>query len=143
MWVSIHSSWALFTLLMLAGVILQHLFGFFSKRKYRRELDLRLALFAMVVYVLQILLGIITYLTSPHFHYFKDEGMGYIMKNPDLRLIFVEHPTVNLIALLFMLYGFKRMFYQIESRRKFLSIVIFYGLAFILVLSRIPWKNWL
>ncbi len=143
MWVSIHSSWAFFTLFMLAGVIGHHLAGFFMGRKYRTELDLRLALFTLIVFVLQILLGVITYLTSPHFHYFKDEGMGYIMKNPDLRLIFVEHPVMNLIALLFLLYGFRRMFYQIESKRKFLSIIIFYGLGLLLVLSRIPWKNWL
>ncbi len=142
MWQALHSSWAYFTVFMTIGIIIHHLAGLLKGRPYRTALDLRLALFVLVIYGIQILLGIATYITSPHFHYFKDNGMGYIMKNADLRLIFVEHPFTNLIALLFFLYGFRRMFYQVDSRRKFLSIVIFYTIGILLVLSRIPWKNW-
>jgi len=63
------------------------------------------------------------------------------MKNAHSRLAAVEHPAMGIIGLLLVLYGFRRMFYQIDRKKKYMSIILFYGLALLLVLLRIPWKD--
>ncbi|NPA42608.1 MAG: hypothetical protein GXO27_01075 [Chlorobi bacterium] len=139
----LHGVWAFFTLAMIVFTIGYHIPGLFGKRHHDFGLHLRLALFTLVVTGIQIILGLITLLASEHWKQFRQLGMGRAMKNDEIRLMVVEHPTMSLLGFLVMLYGFRRMYYQPFSRKRFLSVVIFYGLALLLIASRIPWHRWL
>jgi hypothetical protein len=105
--------------------------------------DFRLALFGLISTGIQIILGIAVFFQSDAYLFLKKSGFGAAMKNAHVRLLTVEHPTMGLLALLSMLYGFRRMYYQPVARRRFLSIVIFYTLALLFIFSRIPWNDWL
>ena len=64
------------------------------------------------------------------------------MKNPELRLYNVEHPTVMLIAIALITIGYSKHKKKLTSTPKFKILAICYTIALILVLSRIPWSAW-
>ena len=59
------------------------------------------------------------------------------------RLLAVEHPVIMILAIVFITIGWSKHKKKIEDTAKFKTFAIFYGLALLLVLSRIPWNNWL
>lgn len=69
-------------------------------------------------------------------------GMSTIMKTPELRLKFVEHPSMMIIAIALITIGFARAKRTTDSKTKNKNILIFYGLGFLLILSRIPYAAW-
>ena len=137
----LHASWAYFTLFALIFVIAQHSYNLFSGRKYRLQVEFRLALLGLIFFAVQVVLGIINFLYSDYFHALRNGSFPDVMKNAHSRLAAVEHPAMGIIGLLLILYGFRRMFYQIDRKKKYMSIILFYGLALLLVLLRIPWKD--
>ncbi len=139
----LHSVWAYFTLLIIVFAVVYHLFGFFSGRSYDLKVDFRLALFALIVTGIQVVLGLINYFISPVWMHIRREGFGSVMKVSELRLAALEHPLMGIAGFLFLLYGFRRMFYQPVAKAKFFSVFLFYGIGLILILSRIPWSKWL
>ena len=72
----------------------------------------------------------------------KAVGMGAAMKNAELRKIIVEHPLMMIIAIVLITIGWSKHKKKGSDTAKFKTIAIFYGLALIVVLSRIPWSNW-
>ncbi len=139
----LHSGWAWFTLFIIVFTVAFHLKGLFSNKSYDFKVDFRLALFTLVITGIQIILGIINYFTADVMQKIHEMNFGDVMKVSNLRLLAVEHPTMGVLGFIVMLYGFRRMYYQIEPKRKFLSITIFYSLGLLLFLSRIPWDHWL
>ncbi len=69
--------------------------------------------------------------------------MGEVMKNADLRLYAIEHPLINIIAVVLITIGWSRHKKIATSKAKFKSIGIMFALGTILILSRIPWSTWL
>jgi len=63
------------------------------------------------------------------------------MKSAPDRLIVMEHPVMMIIAFIILYYGYNRLKKVQDSRREWIDIIIFYGLAFLLVLLRIPWAK--
>jgi len=143
MWQYLHGLWGGFVLLLLIYVLIHHTVRLLGRKPYLLQSDFRLALFALVVYFLQILLGIGTYLSSPYFEGIKNGQWGTYMKDAHDRLVVIEHPVMALLGFLLMLYGFRRMYYQLDYRRKYISIILFYFLALIMVMLRLPWADWL
>ena len=64
------------------------------------------------------------------------------MKSASLRLYLVEHPLVNIIAIVLITIGYSKHKKKLTSVSKFKTILIFYTLALVLLLSRIPWDVW-
>jgi hypothetical protein len=58
------------------------------------------------------------------------------------RLLAVEHPFINIIAIVLITVSWSRHKKFVEGDKKFKSIAIFYGLGLLLILSRIPWGQW-
>jgi len=67
-------------------------------------------------------------------------GMGGL--NAPSRLLAVEHPFINILAVVLITIGWSRHKKFMEGTKKFQSIAIFYGLGLIFFLSRIPWGQW-
>jgi hypothetical protein len=85
--------------------------------------------------------GLVLYFVSPNgLKAIQAVGMGGL--NSAARLLAVEHPFINILALVLITIGWSRHKKVMEAKKKFKSIAIFYGLGLLLILSRIPWGQW-
>lgn len=137
----LHSYWAYLVLLVLILATFNAIIKTLSKKPYGPK-DFRISLFTLIVSHIQLLIGIVLYFVSPYFTAFSEQGMGEVMKNSNLRLYLVEHPLVMIIAIILITIGYSKHKKKLSSTKKFRTIAIFYALALILVLSRIPWSAW-
>ncbi len=138
----IHSYWAYLVLLIVILATLNALAGLFSKREYGAK-DFRISLFALIVTHIQLLIGLILFFVSPlGLQNISANGMGAVMKDPLFRLYAVEHPTVMILTVIFITIGYSKHKKKLLSSGKFKTLSIFYTLALILMLSRIPWSQW-
>ena len=138
---TIHSYWAFFVLILLVVAVFNAIRGKFSGKEFQST-DLRISLFALIFSHIQFLIGIILYFVSPWFEQWSSMGMG-VMKNAESRLYLVEHPLMNLLAIVLITIGWSLQKRQSESDKKFLRIALFYGIGLIFLLSRIPWSSWI
>lgn len=142
----IHSWWAYLVLLVLLITVILSLVGFSSKKEYGPT-EFRLALFTLIVSHIQLLIGIVLYVVgvlqnAKYFSAFSNMGMGDIMKDATFRLYLVEHPLMMLISVILVTVGYSRHKNKRLSHQKFKTLSIFYTLALIFMLSRIPWAAW-
>lgn len=136
----IHSYLAYITLFLLAFATINGIMGTTSQTAFE-EKHARINKFALIATHSMFLLGIILLFVSPIAQSaFAD--MKATMKNSTLRLYAVEHPTINLIAVILVTIGNARVKRAVGNGRKFKQTMIFFGLALVLILSRIPWSNW-
>jgi hypothetical protein len=113
-----------------------------SVKKEFTQADLRLNLFTLVIIHIQLILGLAWYFMSPAYKHVKEIGMGAAMKDAHLRLLTVEHPTIMILAIIFITIGFvKHKTKQLDSA-KFKAIAFYYSISLLLILSRIPWGQW-
>ena len=59
------------------------------------------------------------------------------------RLTSLEHPLINIIAITLITIGWSKHKKALSSQAKFKSILLFFGLGLLLILSRIPWSLWI
>ncbi len=138
----VHSYWAYLVLLIVTLATINALAGFFSKREYAPK-DFRVSLFALIVSHIQLLIGIIIFFLSPLVVWFSGtHSMGEIMKDSTLRLYNVEHPLTMILMIVFITIGYSKHKKKLTSTPKFKMLAIFYTIAWILMLSRIPWVQW-
>jgi hypothetical protein len=137
--VHLHSFLAYLVLLGLIICIVYAMVGALSGKEFT-EKDRKIGLIGLIITHVQFLVAIILYLTSPlGFFNLSGETMGDSMA----RLYALEHPLINLIAVVIITIGYSRAKRSTNSKSRFRHIYIFYGIGFILILSRIPWASWL
>ncbi len=137
----LHSGWAYIALLVLIVAVVNAAMGFFSDKEFK-EKDLRIPLFTLIVFHLQFIIGLMAYYSSNYYDSMRSDGFGEVMKQSELRLILVEHPIMMILAIILITMGFSKHKKQQTDKGKFKTILLFYGIALLLVLSRIPWGNW-
>lgn len=138
----IHSYWAYLVLLVVVIATLNAIAGYATKREYAPK-DFRISLFALIVTHLQFLIGLILYFVSPlGLQNITNTGMGEVMKNSLFRLYAVEHPLVMILTVVFITIGYSKHKKKLTSTPKFKTLAIFYTIALLLLLSRIPWAQW-
>lgn len=138
----IHSWWAYLVLFVVVIATINAVAGLVTGKEYGPK-DFRLALFALIVTHLQFLIGLILFFVSPFgLENISNVGMGEIMKNSEFRLYAVEHPLIMLFVAVLITVGYSKHKKKLVSKPKFKSLTIFYTLALILMLSRIPWQQW-
>ena len=138
----IHSYWAYLVLLLLILSTANALIGLISKREYSAK-DFRISLSTLITSHIQLLIGIILYFTNNYVSQFSEIGMGEIMKNSALRSTLVEHPITMIIALVLITIGYSKHKKKLTSKPKFKTLSIFYTIALVLILSKIPWSTWI
>ena len=138
----IHSYWAYLVLLLLILSTANALIGLISKREYSAK-DFRISLSTLITSHIQLLIGIVLYFTNNYVTQFSEIGMGEIMKNSTLRSTLVEHPITMIIALVLITIGYSKHKKKLTSKPKFKTLSIFYTIALVLVLSKIPWSTWI
>lgn len=137
-----HSGWAYLVIILLVIAGINALIGFSSNKSFTPK-DRKLALFGLIATHIQLLLAMFLYFLSPYFNTLKEAGMGEVMKNSELRLYLIEHPLINLIAIILITMGWSKHKTALTDKAKFKSIWLMYIIGLILILSRIPWSAWL
>lgn len=135
----LHSWWAYLALIVLLVAVVNALIGYASKKTFESK-DLRISLFALIFTHVQLLLGLAVFFVSQKG--FKAFGIEGAMKNPELRLTMLEHPLINIIAIILITIGWSKH-KKVASEAKFKKILFFYGIGLLLILSRLPWSSWL
>ena len=132
---NLHSWWAYLALAILIVAFVNALMGHVSKRNFTNK-DLRISLFALIFSHIQLLLGLVLYFVSP-------VGFSQLgeMKEATIRLTSLEHPLINIAALVLITIGWSKH-KKAEGNFKFRKIFFFYGAGLLLILSRIPWNLW-
>lgn len=132
-----HSGVAYLALIFLVIVVINAFTGMSGNKEFT-EKDRKLGLFGLIFTHIQLLLGLILYFVSP-----MVQSMGVAMKDSTMRLYALEHPLINIIAIVLITIGWSKHKKTADSKGKFKKFAIFYTLGLILILSRIPWKMWL
>ncbi|MDX6745336.1 hypothetical protein SHK09_00920 [Polaribacter sp. PL03] len=136
----IHSYWAYLVLAILVFAVINAIIGLTQKKQFADK-DLRLGLFTLIVAHIQLLIGLGWYFMSPWFKALKADAAA-VMADKPTRLLAVEHPIMMILAIVLITIGWSKHKKKQEDAAKFKTFVIFYGLALLLILSRIPWSNW-
>jgi hypothetical protein len=136
----IHSYWAYLVLLILIVAVVNAIIGFTQKKQFTDK-DLRIGLFTLIVAHIQLLIGLGWYFMSPWFKALK-ENSGEVMADQATRLLAVEHPIMMILAIIFITIGWSKHKKKTTDSAKFKTFAIFYGIALLLILYRIPWINW-
>ncbi len=132
-----HSGVAYLALLLLVIAVVNSLIGHFFKKEFTNT-DRKIALFGLIGTHTQLLVGLVLYFVSP----LGFSSLGQI-SDKALRLTSLEHPLINIIAIVLITIGWSKHKKLTMSNSKFKTFSIFYGLGLLLILSRIPWKLWL
>ena len=138
----LHSYWAYLVVLIVVLATVNALIKYITNKPYGSQ-DFRISLFSLIVSHLQFLIGIVLLFISPYFTRATEVGMGELMKNETLRLYVIEHPSTMIISIVLITIGYSKHKKERSSKPKFKKLSIFYSIGLILLLSRIPWNQWL
>ena len=136
----LHSYWAYLTLIILIISTFNALIKFFGNKEFG-AFDFRVSLFTLIVSHIQLILGIVLFFSAGYISIISS-GMGAVMKNAELRSNIIEHPLTMIIAVTLITIGYSKHKKKLTSKPKFKLLAIFYTLALILVLAKIPWNVW-
>jgi len=128
---------------LLVGVLIlaigYNLISFLQGKKYG-ETNRKMSLYGLIATHIQVLLGLLLYFVSPL-------GMNNIskagMKDGISRLYFMEHPLMMILAVVLVTIGYSKAKRLIDSDKKYRTMLAFYVIGLIFILSRIPWTAWL
>ena len=116
--------------------LINALTGYFGKRVYNTN-DNRSNLFFMISCDIQLLIGLALYIHNGWFDRLKD--MGNNMKDPYLRFFTMEHLTLMLVAWVLVHIGRATVKKADTDAAKHKKMLIFFGLAIVLIIAAIPW----
>jgi len=136
----LHSGLAYLALAALVIVMIYALIGSLSGREFT-EKDRKIAMIGFILAHIQLLIGLVLYFVSPLG--FSLLTSGGAMGDKVARLTALEHPLINILAIVIISVGYIRAKKMTESRARFRSIYMMYAIGLVLILSRIPWSSWL
>lgn len=130
---SAHSGWRWIVLILLVTAVVKMHMGW-KQRKSFTEGDRKLALFAMIAFHIQFLVGWVLYFFSDKVFF----GSG-MMKDSMYRFFTVEHSLIMTISMVLITIGHSKAKKKQDDVQKFRMIAIFYTIALALILVGIPW----
>ena len=134
---SLHSivRWAI--LLFGLWTFIDALTGVLGKRSFTAA-DNRSSLLFMISCDIQLLLGLILYFAGPWFSMLKNNASA-VMQDTSARFFTVEHETMMLLAWILVHVGRSAVKKATTDAAKHKRMLIFFGLAIILIIVAIPW----
>ena len=131
----------LFVLVFILGinVIVRALRGRTSNSLFT-ESDRKAGLFFMISLHTQLLIGLALYFFFSPITMAALADFGAAMKNPEMRLVAVEHVSMNIIAIVLATINNAKNKKAIADAAKHKNALIFTIVALVLILSRIPWN---
>ena len=132
-----HMAWLLLGVLIIAILILT--ISRFTKKPFSAP-HLKVALVGMIATHIQLLLGLVLYVISP---YGIKNLSGATMKDSFARLLALEHPIMMILAIVLITIGYFKAKKAVGTYNAYNAVMIYYSIALILMLSRIPWQVWM
>lgn len=135
--VKLHSflRWALLLLMIVS--IVKAAMSTSGKNPYTPS-DRKRTLFTMIAAHLQLVIGVILYLTSTVVQAGRS-NMAAAMKDGVLRFWTVEHLTMMIIAIVFITIGNIRSKKMDTDAGKYKQILIWFGFALVVIIAAMPW----
>lgn len=134
-------SWVRWIALILFLVVLfTSIQGLTGNRNYTKS-NKSLAAALMGTLHLQLLFGLLLYFVYSPITTTALKNMKLAMKVADVRYWAVEHISVMILAVVVAQIGSIRVKRSSVSKKKFRLQLIFFGIALVLILSRIPWTE--
>jgi hypothetical protein len=136
----IHSLFRWAFLAILVWAVIRALSGWLGKKEWT-TIDRKSGLFLMIMADMQLLLGLALYIftSAKGLKVFQANDAGTVMR--DLRYFAVEHPLMMILAIVLIHIGKTRSWKFEDAQKQHKSAAIFYGIALVFVLSRIPWDH--
>lgn len=131
-----HSGWAYLVLLLLTITVVVSILGFINKKEFTAT-NRKIALFGLIFSHVQLLVGLILWVVSPY----GKAALSH-MSNAATRITALEHPLINIIAIILITIGWSKHKNIINGASIHKNFAIFYGLGLLLILSKIPWNLW-
>ena len=132
-------SWIRWIILILALVVIVKAFaGWFGNKPFTKGDNGLSAAFIGSLH-LNLLIGLVLYIFLSPITQSAFNDFGAAMKIPELRFWAVEHILVNIIAVVIAQIGRTKSKKAVDNIRKHKLTAIFYTIALLLLLSRIPW----
>ena len=132
----IHSYFAYLVITLLVVSTIRFLVRYTLSKDYT-PIDFRLALITFIVSHTQLLIGLFLYFISDKFSLWYELSLNEIITSPINRLYLIEHPIVNIIAIVFITRGYSLHKKRRVSNSKFKAIGFNYLLGLVLLLSLI------
>ena len=97
-------------------------------------------LFLMISCDVMLLVGLYQWFAGPWgLKSIQDNGMAVVMKNSTLRFFAIEHFIGMIIAIILVHIGYAYSKKNISDAVKHKRVLLFYGLALLIILISIPW----
>lgn len=112
----------------------------YKKNEYSST-QFSLAKLAFIAGHIQLLVGLVLWYLNWSAQLFSNTAE--VMKNSDLRLLAIEHPLINIIAIAIVTIGYIKVKKATTALEKNKFNFWFYLVALLLILSRIPWQRWI
>ncbi len=112
----------------------------YKKNEYSST-QFSLAKLAFIAGHIQLLVGLVLWYLNWSSKLFSNTAE--VMKNSDLRLLAMEHPLINIIAIAIVTIGYIKVKKTTTVLEKNKFNLWFYLIALVLILSRIPWQRWI
>ena len=138
---SIHGLFAFFFLISALFFIIISLIGFIKKSEFKKS-NMTLARLAFISSHIQLVLGFILWYSQGYLAQMSQD-MKSVMSEKSIRLLAVEHPAINILAIAILTIGFISIKKSTLDQTKHIKGILYFGIALILILSRIPYKTWL
>jgi len=113
--------------------------GGLSGRKPYTARDSRMNLFFMISCDIQLLLGLVLFMTNGWWARIRDSGMGTVMKDSYNRFFTVEHAMIMIIAWILVHIGRSSVKKAATDTARHRKVLLFSGIALLLILISIPW----
>ena len=134
----LHNTLRWLILLVAFATLIKYFIGWFSQKSWQKS-DNVLGIIFTAAMDLQLLVGLVLYFFLSPITQTAFRNVGEAMKNADLRFYLIEHVFMMLIAIILVHVGRSRSKKALLSRRKFGIALFYYGIAYIIILSAIPW----
>ena len=100
----------------------------------------KLGLFLLIAADLMLLIGLYQWFTSPlGLKSIQTNGMDVVMKDGNLRFFAIEHMVGMIIAIVLIHIGYSYAKRSLPDNVKHKRTLLFYVLAFLLILAFVPW----
>lgn len=132
----LHSFLPYFIFLLLILSLVRSIPGWLNKKSYT-DGDKKIGLFALIFSHIQFLVGLGVYIMEGRVHGFSSMGEA----TP--RFYALEHPLMMIIAITLITIGHSKSKKLTDPTAQHKTKTIFFGLALLIALSRVPWSAWL
>ncbi len=132
-------SWLRWAFLLAAlYAIIRSLNGIINNKPFGKEENTAAKILIALTHTM-LLLGLVLWFISPNVQQALSQGASVFMKDKVLRALVMEHPLINIIAVILIQIGRIKSKKAYEDSSKHMRSLVYYGIGLLLILSRIPW----